>query len=529
MLKRALLPALAFVTLPAAAVLAAAVAGGVEPGDVVEPRPVVSEPAPVLVDAGPALVDAGPPEEQRVEARPQPAPEPVADEAAAAAGVTPAPDPAPERGEPRVDEPAPQVETAAPRVDPEGERAPEPPAPAPAKPGAPPEGFGFGGVPALGYDADNGLGFGVIATGFYYDGETEPYRASALLQIFMTTKLIQDHYLSADWLRVADLPLRLWGRVGYLSSLSQNYCGLGGEVSCDPAFAEAEAARLGLEGDDADEFVQHFYLRRFINPYGQLAARWALVEAPARFELTAGYRGGLFIPGTWGDDDEDGAADLVPYPGSLYERDFPDGEPGFESTAQVGVMLDTRDNEPAPTSGVWLEASARASSPLIGSAWSWAGGNLILRGYAPLDAEHKLVLCNRFIFDGVIGDAPIQSLARVGGSNDVYLYGGSEMGRGIRAQRYLGKLRLIDQTELRWRFLDVTVFEQALAFDAAGFFDAGLVGKEVWEPGPMPLQTGMGGALRVAWNKNFVIRFDLGFSPVEGWQVAPYLLIGNPF
>lgn len=519
---------LVLASLAAAAAVLGQTATGAQPGDTLDPPARVDEPAPVLLDAGPAALDAGAPAVLEAAPRDVPAPPPVVDQAGAAA--TPAPGAAPQEHSPaaRVDEPTPEVQAVTPRTDPDGERAPAP-EPLAAAPAPHPEGFGFGGVPALAFDADNGLGFGLIATAFYYDGKTEPYRASALLQIFMTTKLIQDHYLSADWLRVADLPLRLWGRVGYLSSLSQNYCGLGGDVTCDPAVAEEEAARLGLGGDDADTMVQHYYQRRFINPYAQLLARWAVVEQPARFELTAGYRGGLFIPGAWSDDDDDGEADLSPYPDSLYARDFPDGEPGFESILQAGVMLDTRDNEPSPTQGVWLEASARASSPFWGSAWSWAGGNLILRGYAPLDVDRKVVLCNRFIVDGVIGDAPIQSLVRVGGSNDVYLYGGSELGRGIRAQRYIGKLRVIDQTELRWRFLDAKVFDQELAFDAAGFFDAGLVGRELHDPGAMPLQTGLGGALRVAWNKNFVIRFDLGFSSVEGWHPSPYLLIGNPF
>lgn len=498
-----------------------------QPGDVVEPTPAVDTTAPIPQDAGPVPVDAGLPlvaTEQPVTA--EPTPTAIADDGTTA----PVPTSTPRRDEaaPAVDEPAPSVDERAPRIDPAGERAPETP-PQAAEEADVPDGIGFGGVPALAYDADNGFGFGVIGNMFIHDGETRPYRASVILQLFMTTKLVHDHHLTADWLKVAGLPLRLWSRLGYLQSRSQNYCGLGGDVACDPGLAEAEAARLNLEGDEADTFVQHYYQRRFINPYAQLQARWALVEAPARFEVTGGLRGGWFIPGTWDDEDGDGGADLAPFPGSLYAGEFPEGEPGFETIAQLGVMLDTRDNEPAPNEGVWLEASARASSPFIGSAWQWAGGNVTLRGYAPLDDDRTLVLCNRLIFDGVIGDPPIQSLVRLGGSNDFYVLGGADLGRGIRAQRYIGKLRVIDTTELRWRFLDTEVVGQRLAFAAAGFVDAGLVGRELTEPGPMPLQAGGGGGLRVAWNENFIIRFDVGFSSVEAWQPMIYLLIANPF
>lgn len=481
------------------------------------------EPTPRAADVAPIVDGAGP--------RPAAAPAPSQDPAAAAARLAPPPPPP-------GPEPTPQLQDLEPRVDPRGERraAPgePPPTPADSAPGeaggAPmPEGIGFGGVPALNYDSDNGFGFGVVGTLFSYDGVTRPYRLALTLQIFMTSKLVQDHNVVVDWLQVGGLPLRLWMRAGYLQSLTQNYCGLGGAVTCDPAVAAAAAQAEGLVGDDADAFARRYYQRRFINPYGTVLARYALAQAPARFEVTAGWRGFFFIPGTWDDEDGDGAPDFFPYQGSLYAKDFPDGEPGFDSAVQLGFMVDSRDNEPAPTEGVWLEGSVRAASSLIGSAWNWAGANLTLRGYTPLTSDHKLVLANRLVLDGVLGDPPIQELARAGGSFDYYLYGGSEAGRGIRAQRYLGKLRAFDQTELRWRFWDVDAAGQRFGFTAVGFFDAGIVGAEIDAPGPMDALTGVGTALRVSWNENFIVRFDLGFSPLESWAPSLYILIGNPF
>lgn len=531
--RRRISHAMAVVLALAAAAGLARVGGderAAQPGDVVEPTPRVDGTAAVPLDAGPLSDEAVDPVEHEQPAQPDPTPAAVVPADQATPAPVPAATPSAAEVAPRIDSTEPTVMPASPVVDPASERAATP---APAPSGAPvldnPPGLGFGAVPALNYDADNGFGFGVVANAYWYDGVTRPYRAALLVQIFLTTKLLHDHYLTAEWLRVGDLPLRLWSRIGYLESRSQNYCGLGGDVACDPAVAERVSADLGLVGDDATQLVHDYYLRRFINPYGQLQARWALVEQPARFELTAGYRGNLFIPGTWDDADGDGASDLAPFPNSAFAAVHADGEPGFESQAQLGVMLDTRDNEPAPTEGVWLEASARASSPLIGSAWTWAGGNLTLRGYTSLDPGHTLVVCSRLIADGVLGDPPIQSLVRVGGSTDVYLFGGGDIGRGIRAQRYIGKLRLIDQTELRWDFAKTEVLAQRLVFTAAGFLDAGIVGREIVDPGPMPLQVGLGGALRVSWNENFVIRFDVGASSVEAWQPMPYLLIGNAF
>ena len=67
-----------------------------------------------------------------------------------------------------------------------------------------------------------------------------------------------------------------------------------------------------------------------------------------------------------------------------HPQDFPDGETGFTSVLQAGVMVDHRDSEIAPTRGYWAEASVRAASWLWGSQWSYVGANLILRGLLDL-------------------------------------------------------------------------------------------------------------------------------------------------
>lgn len=457
----------------------------------------------------------------------------VPDAPAAAPGAdTPTADPA----EPSPDAVEPAFDIAHPTVDPLGEPAPtpDPRGETPAE-ALPQEGPGFGGVPALNYNSDDGFGVGLIGTFYWYDGVTNPYRLAVTLQIFITSKLVQDHNIQVDWLKAFGLPLRINSRVGYTQSLTQNYCGLGGDVTCDPAVAQAAGEARGLSGDALTAFEGQFYKRRLFSPYGLVNARFMLHEAPKpehlRIELLAGYRGFYFTPGTWADDDGDGQSDLTPYPGSLFARDYPDGQPGFSSVLQAGIIVDTRDHEPAPTEGVFLEASVRGSSPVWGSAWNWAGGNVTLRGYTALDPGRKLILASRLAGDAVLGDPPIEELARVGGTVDYYAFGGSDMGRGIRVQRFLGKLRIFNQTELRWRFWDFSLFGQRFGLTAVGFGDLGIVGAEVAEPGPLPLNVGVGGGLRFSWNENFVIRFDVAVSPSEPRERQPgiYLVINNPF
>jgi hypothetical protein len=408
-----------------------------------------------------------------------------------------------------------------------------------------PEGVRFSGIPALNYIADNGLGLGLIAAAYLHDGLTLPYRTAVTVQIFATTNLVQDHALTVDALRVLDLPLRINARVGFLASLTQNYCGVGGSLSCDRTIATDAADAAGLvddaddDDDEWDRFVRRYYQRRLIVPYGLVNLRYAVVERsahqPMRVELTAGYRASYYASGNpFADDDGDGAPDMTPWPGSLYAADHPDGEVGLAAIAQVGVMLDSRDREPSPTRGWWMEASARATTPGL-STWNFGGFHATVRGFDALDVpgalwgNRRLVLAHRLTVDGIVGDAPVQELARLGGSQEVYAFGGADAGRGIRVQRFLGALKVVDQTELRWRFAEVQALAQEFAFTAVAFVDVGLVGDRLVAPRNLGTSAGGGGALRVAWNENFVVRLDLATSPVENWALQTYLTINHPF
>ena len=395
--------------------------------------------------------------------------------------------------------------------------------------------WGFGGLPALGYDADNGFLVGVVGQIYFHDPKhTQPYRVGVNAGFTITHKLVQDHYLYVDWLNVADQPLRLLLKFGYTQSLTQNYCGRGMTVTCDQQLAEDTADDLKLSGTEREDFLRHFYLFRFINPWSQLQARWALAPLPRRVEIFGGWRGSAWIPGTWWDDDGDGKADLTPYPDSFYARDFPVGEPGFASILQAGVMLDTRDNAPSPRRGIWAETSVRGATPLWGSTWTWAGVNATLRSYVPIldgEAPARLTLATRVVGDLVVGDPPLQELVRPGGFVDYLSFGGSEMGRGVRVQRYVGKVKAYVQNELRWRFVQWEMFHQPWAVSANAFVDAGVIGTDLGDPhafaGTPPV--GFGGALLLHWNENFILRVDIGTSAVEQYPTSVYIQLGQTF
>ena len=381
--------------------------------------------------------------------------------------------------------------------------SPEEKAPAPVE-----SFYAFGGVPALNYSSDAGFGFGIITSIYKKTPVIKPYKFAIDLQLFMTSKGQHSHYIRTDILNVAKLPLRLRAKVGLSATSNENFCGFGVSADCSSTSARSH----------------DYFLYRYLEGYGVIDGRYRLRDAPDKIEIIAAWRGSYYLPGTWGD--------YTPYPDSLYANDIPAAnQQGFASVIEAGVMFDGRDNEPSPTKGYWIETTLRQSSPYWGSKWSYLGANLSLRGYFPFDTQRRWVLAGQAIFDGMIGEAPLQEIVRVGGTLLQTAYGGEYMGRGIRSQYFPGRVKIIKQLEMRYRFWGFDVWKQHFDTSAVAFLDTGVISWKLsgLENYPFKPLLGFGGGFRIAWNEAFIIRIDLGFSPIESYVPRFYLKIGNVF
>jgi hypothetical protein len=388
----------------------------------------------------------------------------------------------------------------------------------------PEDGFSLGALPALNYNSDEGFGYGVIGTGYWYRDGLMPYKYALTARIFLTTKKVHAHMLRLDALDVGGLPLRVWAEGGYSSTLTANFCGYAGEGYCGAdaeSVAEAAGVVAGLSGEELDSFVSHYYQLRYTEPYGLFNLRWRLKDLPHKVEAMVGYRGSYYFPGTPADD--------TPWPGSLYQSSYyTDGETGFSSVVQGGMMFDNRDNEPAPNSGYWSEVSVRGSAPWLGSTWSWSGVNLTHRQYATLVPD-RLVSASRVVLDATWGDLPVAEISRFGGSRDYSGLGGQYGGRGMRAWRYLGQVKALGQQELRYTFLKLAPGTQTLDFGVVGFFDYGYAARDFSDLSASDSGYGTGAGLRVTWNENFIVRVDSGFSPIEDWGNKLYINLDHIF
>jgi hypothetical protein len=376
-------------------------------------------------------------------------------------------------------------------------------------------------IPMVSLSSDDGIGGGAVFALHHHFGGVAPLRDDISLRIFITDRLVQRHELRWEGLQVFDLPLRMWARIGFFSTLTQSFYGYGMGVTCDEGTARLAARDFGLEAGtkDFDDFVRRYYMMRYVRPHGDVVMRGRLRDKPHRIEALVGWRGAWYIPGS--------LLERGPWPGSLYAQEFPEGEPSFASTPQIGFTFDDRDNEPAPSRGYYAEASVRGGSPWWGSSWSWGGINLSYAGYDTLlDAPHP-VYAGRILVDIADGDMPTEEIAEIGGTKDYGAFGGQWIGRGVRDRRYLGKLKVIHQSEVRTDLFGLTLWNVRLDVGTVVFGDVGWIGYDIdnltgafpgnpWEPGhPLGLVWGAGVGLRVVVNQAIVRRVEVAGSPLE--------------
>ncbi len=384
------------------------------------------------------------------------------------------------------------------------------------------KGWGWGGIPAINYNSDEGFGFGVIGSVYKYNGEAQPYKTRIGGLVFFTTKGVQYHYIDVDALELAGGKLRLTTRVLYDYRFTSNYCGVGGEVECnDEGLAQQQMDHYDVDWQSMDDEeyqaqLARWYQGAFRMPYALAFARYELTDMPHKVEAIASYRLSYFAPF------EKFEHTLYQYENNLEE------ETGFTSVLQAGLMVDNRDNEPAPKKGYWVEGTVRGASKYWGSQFDWFGFNTTLRGYLPIVKEGRLTLANRFAFDGIVGETNYKELDWMGGFQMYTAAGGARSLRGIRSERYRGKVKILNQAELRWKTYTFTPGKMTIDLYLQGFVDAAHVAAEWDQLGGSPIHLGEGGGLRIAINQNFILRGDFATSFDEGWKLSGiYLDVDN--
>lgn len=188
---------------------------------------------------------------------------------------------------------------------------------------------------------------------------------------------------------------------------------------------------------------------------------------------------------------------------------------GFVNTAKIGLVYDTRDFEPDPNSGVFLEATYERASKTIASDFDFQkyfGHTKFFYSPFPKTFE-KLVLASRFGFGVSDGNVPFFEYRNLWGTeNTVSGLGGLRTLRGYKQDRFVGRAMGFGTVEVRWKFYDFSIGGEYFAFNLAPFWDFGRVWNDEHKIGLLNYKYSQGLGLRIAWNQATIITIDYAVS-----------------
>jgi outer membrane protein assembly factor BamA len=390
-------------------------------------------------------------------------------------------------------------------------------------------GWTFGAVPAIAYDSDVGFKYGAVVNFFHFgDGSTYPkYRHSLYLEWSRTTKgsginqvtydseyLIPGIRVSAEASLFTEQALDFYGFNGYESYYSHSF-----------------------EDDEDPEYISRMFYR-VDRKLGKLRADFygSLLGKKIRWlggiEYTSNNIGTVDINKlNKGKDTED----LLPDTALLYDNyvswgviPLDQAKGGHTTLLKLGIIYDTRDNEPNPMKGMWTDVQLLLSPKFLGSDQAYSRIALTHRQYFTL-IEKKLSFTYRISYQAKLsGEMPFYMLPFVYNTAPNLTrdgLGGAKSIRGVLRNRVVGDDFAYGNFEFRWKFLRTVVFNQNFYIALNTFADMGMIlkshpldisgvpqaEKNIFFPGEKEsLHVACGAGLHFALNDNFIVAVDYG-------------------
>ncbi len=370
-------------------------------------------------------------------------------------------------------------------------------------------------VPVVGGSSDVGFGGGYVASYAQMANDREPFLYRLENAGSVTFKPAGDHlevpytddYLLLELPHVIPKRFRIDTRISFTREENLKYYGLG----------NAARAPAGT----SPTLPRYEYGRT--HPTLRVDARYRVVPT-VRLEWGLSYtQNWLRVPqdGLLAEDMRNGPA----YVRRLLHTD----EPHAVVQASYGVSYDSRDDQISTHRGQFHGVRLTLAPGGTGMfPYEYGNANLTLRGYVPLAS--KVFLATRVVADALFGKVPFYELARF---DDTYAIGGGNGVRGVPAQAYYGKIKLLGNLELRSELVRFHAFSKGNVLGITGFFDTGRVWLD-YRPAPtldgtgLGLKYGVGGGVRWASGESFVLRGDIAWSP-DARPVGLYLAAGQLF
>jgi hypothetical protein len=391
------------------------------------------------------------------------------------------------------------------------------------------------GLPIVTYTTDIGFGAGARAY-YYWNGDradarfrTTPYLYRVFLQAFVSTRGIQFHWLDFDAPHVFESPYRIRSQLIFMRNINSNYFGLGAASLAPLAFPGAAGPYASYAAYSADQ--QRITGGTTYGKYDQydLMRPYAIASVERLF---AGDRirvlGGFGVSYARVTDytgkqidavDDAGAATTATMATTRLRTDCDAGivvgcAGGRDNFLRLGASYDTRDFEPDPNRGVFVDVALDAGTAALGSQYDYVRFLVAARGYwSPIARSADLVFAGRLVFVAQSSGAPFFSMDTFPFTDDPRTgLGGHRTLRGFRQDRFVGSVMAVANAEVRWTFGHARVWNQRFAFIVAPLVDIGRPFDSVGEVTWRDWRRSYGGALRMSWNLATIVTADYALS-----------------
>ena len=395
------------------------------------------------------------------------------------------------------------------------------------------DGWNFGPLPCVSYNSDLGFQYGVCADIFNYKGVFPDYRQRFYLEASRYTKgqtLVHGQFDSKYLIP----GVRTTFSASYQYDPMFLFYGLDGVEAYDPALAANKETRT----------ARYAYKRSMVR---------VLADFQGKIIPQLNWVGGLSF---W--NYKLGDIDLEAYDASstLFHQmreagvfSAAEAAGGSRLEVKAGLVWDTRDNEAAPSRGIWAEAYLNASPDVFGDGYKYARLSAHWRQYLGLAGE-KLVFAYHLGYQGtVLGQAPFYTQQNI---STLFLrqtctdgLGGINTVRGLLAQRLVGDSYAWLNSELRIRLVSFNFINQSWYVALNPLFDAGMVtrlykgeelsafyGRSLLElrSEALKLHCSAGAGIKLVMNRNFIVSAEYArpFRRTDG-ESAVYIALNYIF
>lgn len=197
----------------------------------------------------------------------------------------------------------------------------------------------------------------------------------------------------------------------------------------------------------------------------------------------------------------------------------------FTSMLAGALIFDTRDFEPDPSEGIFLEYSHEYSAPWLASEFNFnkmmVQGQFIKTLARWRNNKSRLTFAGLGAFGYIWGPKinfiemwDLSSQAEAGG---ILVLGGERSIRGYREARFLAPTVALVNLELRTRLVDFRLLKQDFNLGFTPFYDFGSVWDSPRQLSFTKWRGAPGAGARLSWNQSTILRLDFAASR-EGSQ-----------